>query len=314
MSFKIVDFGLSVTSKKEELQKTRCGSPGYVAPEVLLKQGYSYKVDIFSIGIISYTLLTGIIPFAANTFDEVIELNKNGYLNFENPEWDLISEDAKSFVKSLTFKDPMQRFSSEEAEKHNWLLKNINPTQFTIHLNINMATIKDKSKLIDKSIDDLIVNTEEIDPTPNDLKSQKSINLYSNYNKRLLNATLLPVETVSMIRELEEENYIVNDEFSEILQVPDELVPSEPSVCTIFSGFSSKFKYHKSEIGTVKIKTNLNISQGDKKLIRHNQGNSISTKVFPGVVKISASRKIFFHKKSKISNKLNKNIKIFSLK
>lgn len=54
--FKIVDFGLAAVVPKGQLETMRCGSPGYVAPEILNKQGYGPKVDVFSCGIILYVL------------------------------------------------------------------------------------------------------------------------------------------------------------------------------------------------------------------------------------------------------------------
>lgn len=56
---KIADFGLSIFTLENQLVYERCGSPGYVAPEILSRKGYSYKADMFGVGVILYNLLTG---------------------------------------------------------------------------------------------------------------------------------------------------------------------------------------------------------------------------------------------------------------
>ena len=153
MSFKIVDFGLSVYSRKDDSLIQRCGSPGYVAPEVLLKEGYTNKADIFSIGIISYTLLTGLIPFQAVTYENLIELNKNGYLDYNNEKWNFVSNEAKSFVNMLTLKDPYKRYSADEAQKHPWISMKIKEEEEkSIKLNIECRMIqKDLNSVQDLS-------------------------------------------------------------------------------------------------------------------------------------------------------------------
>jgi serine/threonine protein kinase len=64
---RIADFGLSVFTPKNEMLKQKCGTPGYVAPEVFTGRGYSYKADIFSLGSVFFNLLTGCFLFSGNT-------------------------------------------------------------------------------------------------------------------------------------------------------------------------------------------------------------------------------------------------------
>jgi len=78
---KIVDFGLS-TSTKERVLTMRCGSPGYVAPEILNDLGYDCKVDIFSAGIILYILLTGKFVFSGKNYKEILAKNKESIVPY----------------------------------------------------------------------------------------------------------------------------------------------------------------------------------------------------------------------------------------
>lgn len=73
-SLKVSDFGLSAKLKTSKLF-LRCGTPGFVAPEILNDEGYDSKADIFSAGVILYMMLTGKSVFPANTGKEVIKKN-----------------------------------------------------------------------------------------------------------------------------------------------------------------------------------------------------------------------------------------------
>ena len=68
---KLGDFGLATKESFDgERKRTLCGTPNYIAPEVLTKKGHSYEVDIWSIGCILYTLLVGKPPFETQTLKE----------------------------------------------------------------------------------------------------------------------------------------------------------------------------------------------------------------------------------------------------
>lgn len=78
---KIGDFGLATQVDYDgERKRTLCGTPNYIAPEVLCKKGHSYEVDIWSIGCIMYTLLVGKPPFETQSLKETYErIKKNEY-------------------------------------------------------------------------------------------------------------------------------------------------------------------------------------------------------------------------------------------
>ncbi|XP_068125866.1 calcium/calmodulin-dependent protein kinase type 1G isoform X5 [Hyperolius riggenbachi] len=119
----ITDFGLS---KMEEsgIMSTACGTPGYVAPEVLAQKPYSKAVDCWSVGVITYILLCGYPPFYEETESKLFEKIKEGNYEFESPFWDDISKSAKHFISCLLEKDPKKRFNCENALKHPWIAGN----------------------------------------------------------------------------------------------------------------------------------------------------------------------------------------------
>jgi serine/threonine protein kinase len=117
---RIADFGLASFIKAGEMLKLRCGSPGYVAPELLDDVGYEKKADIFSAGVIFYVLLTGRPVFRGYNINEILLKNKKCEVEYPQKYWDKISDKAKDLVSRMLEKDPNARISAEEALEHPW--------------------------------------------------------------------------------------------------------------------------------------------------------------------------------------------------
>ncbi|XP_076231514.1 calcium/calmodulin-dependent protein kinase I isoform X2 [Calliopsis andreniformis] len=119
----ISDFGLS---KMEDsgIMATACGTPGYVAPEVLAQKPYGKAVDVWSIGVISYILLCGYPPFYdendANLFAQILK----GEFEFDSPYWDDISDSAKDFIHKLMCVNVEERYTCKQALAHPWISGN----------------------------------------------------------------------------------------------------------------------------------------------------------------------------------------------
>lgn len=93
---KVSDFGLSKDFNMETL-RTSCGTPDYVAPEVLLGMPYDNSVDIWSVGVIAYVLLCGFPPFYGRDEQEVFSKILKAEYSFPSPDWDDISKDGTLF-------------------------------------------------------------------------------------------------------------------------------------------------------------------------------------------------------------------------
>ena len=82
--------------------------------------GYTTKADIFSAGIILYTILTGISPFYGKTQQEVLQKNKLSIIEYPDKIWNSVSPQAKILVQQMTEKDCSKRLSASECLQHQW--------------------------------------------------------------------------------------------------------------------------------------------------------------------------------------------------
>ncbi|KAF2074480.1 hypothetical protein CYY_004225 [Polysphondylium violaceum] len=120
---KISDFGLSRALDEGTFMKTMCGTPQYVAPEVLTKgerEGYGKSVDLWSIGVILYILLCGFPPFGDPSTKDFFEKVKRGEFSFPKPYWDPISDEAKELIRHLIKVNAEERYTIEQTLNHPW--------------------------------------------------------------------------------------------------------------------------------------------------------------------------------------------------
>lgn len=98
----LADFGIAkMLDRQDEVLTTMAGSFGYAAPEVMLKRGHGKPVDMWSLGVITYTLLCGYSPFRSETLQDLIEECTNSPVVFHERYWKDVSDDAKDFILSL---------------------------------------------------------------------------------------------------------------------------------------------------------------------------------------------------------------------
>ncbi|XP_067931569.1 calcium/calmodulin-dependent protein kinase type 1-like [Watersipora subatra] len=116
----ISDFGLSKT-EGSGVMATACGTPGYVAPEVLNQLPYGKEVDVWSIGVIAYILLCGYPPFYHENDSVLFQQIMKGEYEFDSPYWDDICDSAKDFIRRLMCLDPKTRYTCRQALAHPWI-------------------------------------------------------------------------------------------------------------------------------------------------------------------------------------------------
>lgn len=118
LEIKVGDFGLAAKLSFEgEKRKTICGTPNYIAPEILEgKTGHSYEVDIWSLGVIIYAMLIGKPPFETpevKTTYRKIKMN-----NYSFPDNVQISDAAKSLISKILVQDPLKRPNLDDILSH----------------------------------------------------------------------------------------------------------------------------------------------------------------------------------------------------
>merc|ERR1712137_776203 len=121
---KLADFGLSkIVSDgvQKQMMQTACGTPGYVAPEVLTADGYDKEVDLWSIGVITYILLCGFPPFYNEHLPVLFESIMKAEYDYPEDYWDEISDTAKNFIDRLLVVEPDKRMTTKQALEHPWL-------------------------------------------------------------------------------------------------------------------------------------------------------------------------------------------------
>ena len=114
---KIADFSLADFFRRDgKYIFTRCGTPGYVAPEILQDKGYDFSVDVYSLGVIFYMMLSGgTSPFQTNNYDERIYLNYQGEIDYSIIN---ASSDSLDLLQKMLELSPQKRLTSSKAIWH----------------------------------------------------------------------------------------------------------------------------------------------------------------------------------------------------
>lgn len=122
-SLKLGDFGLAVEIEDNERLYSVCGTPTYVAPEILAETGYGKEVDIWAAGVITYILLCGFPPFANEDNDQDLLFDQilSGSFEFTQPFWDTISDSAKELITEMLEVDPNRRITAAQVIDHRWV-------------------------------------------------------------------------------------------------------------------------------------------------------------------------------------------------
>jgi serine/threonine protein kinase len=119
----ISDFGFACRVHKSQSLTTRCGTPSFVAPEVLKNAPYDQAVDMWSIGVILYVLLCGYPPFSDQNQSELFRKIRMSNWKFRGDEWENVSDEAKDLIRGLLVANPIQRLTASQALQSSWFNK-----------------------------------------------------------------------------------------------------------------------------------------------------------------------------------------------
>ncbi|EGR50235.1 SMAD/FHA protein kinase [Trichoderma reesei QM6a] len=129
---KLADFGLAKIIGEESFTTTLCGTPSYVAPEILADgkhRKYTKAVDIWSLGVVLYICLCGFPPFSDELYSRDFPFTlsqqiKSGRFDYPSPYWDSVGDPALDLIDSMLIVDPERRFTVDQCLKHPWLNAN----------------------------------------------------------------------------------------------------------------------------------------------------------------------------------------------
>ena len=122
---KLIDFGLSrkhAAGGAEPPMSSFVGTAYYIAPEVLNRKYYR-SCDLWSVGIVACTLLSGYPPFNGADNDRVLDAVRGGRYSFPAEDWGRTSRECRDFIRRLLQKDPRRRMTAREAMAHPWMLR-----------------------------------------------------------------------------------------------------------------------------------------------------------------------------------------------
>lgn len=118
---KLADFGFAARVHAPKTLTKQCGTPFFVSPEILMRKGYDQQSDMWSVGCIVFLLLSGNLPFMGRSQKELFRKIVAGKYEFNDDDWDDVSDDAKDLVRRLLVLNPDERISASEAIRHPWL-------------------------------------------------------------------------------------------------------------------------------------------------------------------------------------------------
>jgi len=138
---KIADFGFAKRVTKPKSLTTQCGTPGYVASEILEGKPYDTQADMWSIGVIVYILLGGYPPFIESNQRTLFRKIRKGQYEFHEEYWGQVSEDAKDLIRNLLCVNPDERYDSGKALGNKWIGADAK-TLASLDLGTNLAKFK----------------------------------------------------------------------------------------------------------------------------------------------------------------------------
>ncbi|OMO53108.1 hypothetical protein CCACVL1_28876 [Corchorus capsularis] len=176
---KVTDFGLSALAQSKHqdgLLHTTCGTPAYVAPEVINRRGYDgYKADIWSCGVVLYVLLAGYLPFHDSNLMEMYR--KIGKGEFKFPNW--FTPEVRRLLSKILDPNPSSRISMDKIMENSWFRKGLSP-----NLELLDAEVKEVAPLNVDAVFDLntVVEEKQESTKPSNLNAFDIISLSAGFD------------------------------------------------------------------------------------------------------------------------------------
>lgn len=171
-NIKLIDFGLSHEySPESPYLSTSCGSPAYVAPEIVLKKPYTSKSDMWSLGVILYAMSFGSLPFFDTNLNKLLKMIILANVKFPQN----VNRDLADLIDGLMDKSPNSRFSIQDVKTHPWLTQSTDITIFgRVERALNSLSLTPNNECDEKVIQRMQLLGVEIDDLISDLEKDES--------------------------------------------------------------------------------------------------------------------------------------------
>tara|TARA_B100001758_G_scaffold227388_1_gene220789 strand:- start:263 stop:1225 length:963 start_codon:yes stop_codon:yes gene_type:complete len=174
---KICDFGFSCLYT--EIDYEICGSPFYMAPEMLTKKKYDDKIDLWSLGIILFQMLEGKVPYTSNTIKDLLKELEN--INFSLLISDHLSLNCKKLIENLLIIDPIKRICWNSFFNHDWLVHDTSPITIPQKNIIEEPIFNNHFHCFSDESDYLVINSPPQNDISTDYKQPKISHFYKNF-------------------------------------------------------------------------------------------------------------------------------------
>jgi len=177
ISVKLADFGFATRVTAPKSITKRCGTPFFVAPEILKKKPYDQSADMWSVGIMIYLLIGGTMPFLGRNQKELFTAIIDGHYTFPDQYWENVSFDAKELIRHLLRTNPDERWTARQALESSWIradgeaLANVDLAKSAKELKLFNARLKFKAAIIGLSF---LAKTKAMVPTKDVEKERQS--------------------------------------------------------------------------------------------------------------------------------------------
>jgi len=145
-TLKLADFGLAKLLDHETMLVTQCGTPGYVAPEIVKNDPYGTQVDMWSLGVIAYILLCGFPPFYDDNNQKLFKSIKSGKYEYPSPFWDDVTDSARDLIDKLLVLDPENRYTAAQVLQHPFITGTSPSTRALPHFKSAMVSYNARRK------------------------------------------------------------------------------------------------------------------------------------------------------------------------
>ena len=203
-NIKICDFGVSRKINIGEIMFEQCGTPAYIAPEILINKGYEgFGVDVWSAGVVLYAMLSGTVPFKGNNIKELHDLIING--NYK--EVNGISKEADDLIKKILEVDAKKRIKIDQILNHPWLVD----LDFNFWKNQNLFTNAEYVLLAKSNVDYRNIAFKEDMIENFNLRNLDTIE--ENINKNVNTKSLILAPFNTSVSDEEENEYESDEEY-----------------------------------------------------------------------------------------------------